>query len=358
MEKRKIAKKDIKIAVVGGGNIGKTFSTILTSLGYDVELVCRDNHRAIKIDNSYCFEIDGDFGHKSFLVPFVTKIEYLTSKKDIIIFATKSFDQIKRIPKCLSKLTPKGMIVTIQNVLTIDKLMELIPDESSVCMMCDFSSMKLNKVTYVRDSNGITLGVYNEKAINRMKLLSKILSEFVDVYITKDVVGFTIGRNIINSAISILGGISGLRLKDILNDRNGIYLFCKIIEESVAICKAKNLKIMPYNYQLDYYKFIEKSFSGAIYRHKILRALRKYNGNIKSSALDDLEHNEQTEISCLIDRVIEYANKLNVPIRFIPSLNKILKEIEDGKRNINPNAFYDKELVKLDNKVKKYFLKH
>lgn len=346
--KQKIAKKDLKIAVVGGGNIGKALSTTLVSLGYDVELVCRDNHRAIKIDNSYAFEIDGDFGHKSYLVPFVTKIEKLTTKKDIIIFTTKSFDLVNRVGKAISQLTPKGSIVTIQNVFTIDQLFKLIPDEVSVCMMCDFASLTIKKVTYVRDTNGITLGCYNKKAINRMKLIGKIFSEFTRVEYTNDVMGFTLGRNIINSAISILGGISGLRLKDILNDRNGRFLFCKIIEESIQLSKKYKIKVIPYNYQLDYYKFVDKSISGWFYRYGIIKLLKKQNGNIKSSALHDLENKERTEITSLIDRLLDKAKKANLKLKYLSTLNGILKEIEEDKRNIDADVFYDKKLIDLD----------
>ena len=115
-------KRNIKIAVVGGGNVGRVLSVLLSSAGFDVQMVCRDNHKAIKIDNSYAFEVCGDFGRKSYLVPFVTSLDKLTEKKDIIIFATKSFDMLNRVGECLGHLTPKGTIVTIQNSYSIDKL--------------------------------------------------------------------------------------------------------------------------------------------------------------------------------------------------------------------------------------------
>ncbi|MGN0961390.1 MAG: ketopantoate reductase family protein [Christensenellales bacterium] len=346
--KTKLTKKDLKIAIVGGGNIGKALSTTLVSLGYDVELVCRENHRAIKIGNAYAFEIDGDFGHKSYLVPFVTNIEQLTTKKDIIIFTTKSFDMLNRVGKTLTKLTPKGMVVTIQNAFTIDRLLKLIPDEISVCMICDFASLTVNKITHIRDTNGVTLGVYNKKAINRMKLVGKIFSEFTKVEYTNDIFGFTLGRNIINNAIAILGGISGLRLKDILNDRNGRFLFCKIIEENVKLINKYKIKIIPYNYQLDYYKFVEKTISGWFYRYNIIKLLKKQNGNIKSSALHDLENNEKTEITSQMDRLLNMASKAKLNLKYSGELNNILKEIESGKRNIDSNVFYDKKLVELD----------
>jgi len=331
-----MTKQNLKIAVVGGGNIGRFFSTMLVSLGYDVELVCRDKHRSVRIDNSLLFEIKGDFGEKSYLVPTVTSIKDLTSKKDLIIFATKSFDMLQRVNKCLDKLTPKGTIVTIQNVYSIDKLYSLIPPESSVCMVCDFACKTIQKTTYVKDTNGIVLGVYNPKAIARMKLVAKVFSEFMKVSIVKDVVGFVMGRNIINGAISLLGGISGLKLKEILQSRKGKFLFYKIIEESYNVCKKYKIKVIPYNNQLDYSQFVSNSLKGKIYRHKIFKVLAKNNGHIKSSALDDLEHGEQTEIRCLLNSLISYAKNTNVDIPCIRVLDKILLKLEKRKLTINP----------------------
>jgi 2-dehydropantoate 2-reductase len=330
-------KDQLKIAIVGGGNVGRFLSTMLMSLGYDVELVCRDNHRTIRIDNSYAFEIKGDFGDKSYLVPFVTSIDQLSTKKDIIIFATKSFDMLDRVSECLNKLTPKGLIATIQNVFSIDKLYNLIPPESSVCMICDFACKTIDKTTYIKDTQGIVLGAYHPNAINRMKLLRDVLDDFIRVTTVKDIVGFSMGRNIINGAISLLGGISGLNLKYLLSSHKGRHLFLKIIEESCDVCAQYKINVLPYNEQLDYKKFVSKSINGKVYRRKIFKVLRKQNGHIKSSALDNLEHGERTEIRCLLDSIIKYAEHTSTPIPTIRVMDEILKCLEEHKLNINKN---------------------
>ena len=334
-------KRNIKIAVVGGGNVGRVLSVLLSSAGFDVQMVCRDNHKAIKIDNSYAFEVCGDFGRKSYLVPFVTSLDKLTEKKDIIIFATKSFDMLNRVGGCLGHLTPKGSIVTIQNSYSIDKLYSLIPPESSVCMVCDFATFTQNKVTYVRNYNGVTFGVYNKCAINRMHLVEEIFDEIMETHITKDIVGFAMGRNIINGAIALLGGISGLPLKDILNCKKGRRIFCKIIEESYNVCRRFRINVLPYNNQLDYSRFIERSYSGAKYRHRIIRALIRQNGMVRSSAIDDLQRGSQTELRCLLDCILEYGKKSKTSTSTLNFLDGILKSIETGKRRINKNIFTD-----------------
>ena len=94
-------KKNIKIAVVGGGIVGRVLSVLLSSAGYSVEMVCRDNHRAIKIDDSYAFEVCGDFGRKSYLVPFVTDLSLLKEKKDIIIFLHQILQKLQKFQQVL-----------------------------------------------------------------------------------------------------------------------------------------------------------------------------------------------------------------------------------------------------------------
>ena len=330
-------KKDnvISIGIVGGGNIGRTLSVLLKSQGYDVEVVCRTNHRAIKIDNSYAFEIKGDFGDKSYLIPFVKSIEELSSKKDIIIYTTKSYDMINRVSKSLRFLKPTGTIVTIHNIYSIDKLYNLIPPESSVCMVCDFACKTVDKITYVKNSNGVTLGVYNSKAINRMKLVKRVLGSIMKVHTTKDIVGFCMGRNIINGAISVIGGLSGLNLAEILSCKEGRYLFCKGILEAYCVCNRFKINVIPYNDILDYKKFCESSISGILYRHNILKLLRNNNGDVKSSALDDLENNRKTEIMGVVETMLAYGKNTNSCTKTIEYLGNMLSEIENNKRAIS-----------------------
>lgn len=353
-------KNQLKIAIVGGGNVGRFLSTMLISCGYDVELVTRNRQKSIIIDNSCAFEIKGDHGEKSYLVPIVNSISKLSSKKDIIIFATKSFDMLERVGGCLNKLTPKGMIVTIQNIYSIDKLYDLIPPESSVCMICDFCCQSINQSTYVKDSNGINLGVYNKKAVSRMKLLANVLSCCFDVHIVKDFVGFAMGRSIINGAISVLGGISGLNLGEILKTFTGRRLFEKGIEEAYMVCKRYRINVQPYNWQLDYEKFVSKSLKGFFYRRKIIKILRKNNSKIKSSALSNIENGEKTEIRCLVDTMINYASKTKTKINCIIELDNMLKDIEQGKASVdkrNLSKVYSKLMFPLSKKNKRKIIR-
>lgn len=333
----------LKIGIIGGGKVGRFLSVMLTANHFDIELVCTKK-KGICIGDTREINIAGDFGNKTTLVKVVKDVSKLSSNLDVIFMATRSYDTIKIIPECLPKLKKDGCIVTIQNVFSIDKIARLIPPQKSVCAYLDINCVNAGESTYVTDFNGITLGVYDKSAFDNLEKVKEILSSFCDVHITKDIVGFTLGRNIINGAISMLGAISGMKLGDILLDRNGIYLFTKIICEAVGAIKRFRINIVPYNDQLDYYKFVEDKW----YRRKIIRVLRKNNKYVRSSALKDIENGKKTELSFVLGLIFDYGKKFKMDIKYISAIYEMVQEIEDGKRVITNNAFYDKKLVNLE----------
>ena len=338
--------KECKIGIIGGGSIGVTLAVALTSLGYDVEMVVR-TVRGVKIDNSYSYTIKGDFGDKNYLIKTFKKVENFSEGLDFIFVTTKSYDSIELIKRCQNKLTENGTVVTIQNVYSLNRIEKIIPSNKVICAVLDFNTTNVNNVFYVKNFNGITLGIYDTEAYQPMILLSNILKNVCKVFITKDIVGFIMGRNIINLAVSSLGAISGLNLGQILDTKYGKRIFVEIIKESVSVVRQYNINILPYNNQLDYYKFCDDKFVSKIYRQKILTALRKNNGDIKSSALQDLEKGRKTELSFVVEILQEYSKKSNIAIPNIDKIYTMILEIENGERQINKNVFKNKSLINL-----------
>ena len=111
--------------------------------------------------------------------------------------------------------------------------------------------------------------------------------------------------------------------------------FYKVIEETYNVCKKMNINVLPYNEQLDYEKFVSNSLSSKMYRKKIIKALIKQNGMIRSSAIDDLQNGVTTEIRCLLDCILNYGNSVNADICTLKKLDFMLSEIENGKIRIN-----------------------
>lgn len=326
----------IKIGVIGAGNLGKVLATLLASSGYDVEIAIKRNS-GVKINDSYLYEIRGDFGEKSCLIPTVQTIDKFTSKKDIIICAVRNYDLASTAKKALNHLKDNGTIISIHNMFAVSDIMRIIPDEKSVCMFCNFACTEVNKHIYVSNSCGMILGVYNREAKCRLDIVAKIFKKYCSIQFAPDVFGLGVSRTIINNAISAMGAITGDRLGKVLENKKGRKIFCKVIEETVAVCKRYRIKICPYNNVLDYCKFTENSFSGRIYRHRILKLLRKQNGFIRSSALLDFERGKKPELLYLLENFLKYAIKSRVDIKYIRQVYGILLDIYNGKTRISEN---------------------
>ncbi len=342
---------DLKIGVVGAGSLGPTLAVELASNGYDVELVA--NGEGVHIEGSMAFHIMGDFGDKTYLVPTVNSIDEFATQKDFIILATKAFETADIVENALSKLTPVGAIVTVQNVFSLDRIFKLVPPEKCICLYLDIFTTTLPTGRKVVDSGGITLGVYDKGIFPMMQVFEKIMKETCETHITNNVWGYLLSRNIMNATISALGAISGLKLGHILENYNGRYLFNRLIEEGYTMLRKFRIKILPYAGKLDYDLFIKKSLKGRIYNHKMVKIIRKNNKDIRSSILYDLEHGRRTEIEYVIGSFIKYGDRLKFEIPYTRAIYAMLKEIESGKRRITPDAFYDPSLVCIDKKKKR-----
>lgn len=342
--------KPIKIGIVGAGNVGRTLAVVLTSCGYDVEMVTGSKLHNIQIDNYSAYDIAGDFGNKSYLVKVIKDVELLSDDCDIIFVCTKIFDAVPILSKIKNKIGQNGTIVTIQNNFWIDRVVRYINPNYLVFMQLDFSCNTLGKTTYVQNFDGIKLGIVSKEAYSKMELTHDILSNICKVKDTKDILGLTIGRSIINTTIASLGAVSGLKLKDILLDRNGRYLFEKSIIEKVTLFQKLGIKITPYDGKLNYYEFVENSFRGKIYRRKIIKLLYKNNGEVRSSALRDFENKKKCELMVTLNSFVKHSAIRKIPVPYTQELYMMINEIALNKRRINSNVFYEKRLVNIGEK--------
>lgn len=333
-----------KIAIIGGGNVGRVLGVKLDILRHDVTIVESSLPKTICIDEYVMYNISGDFGDHSHLVKICCSIEKLDNDYDIIFVCTKLYDGMDVLKKIRSKINPNGAIVTIQNMYWIDRVSTQIYSENSVFMHMDFSCYSTGEKTKVTNQGGVKLGIISKEAYAKMQMVSTVLKGICKVEQVKDVVGFALGRNIINIAISLLGGISGKRLGKILLDKKGRKLFVQVIKEGVELFKALGINIQPYNNQLDYYLFTGESRESNKYRKRILKILRINNARVTSSILYDLEYSKKSEILTVVKTFIKHAQLKKVKIPNIIILYKMTNEIIQGKRRIDLRAFHDKNL--------------
>lgn len=338
--------RDLQIGIIGAGTIGRVLALFLTSKGYNVELTARDKDELV-IDNRINVEICGAFGERSVLVPYVTNNKF-TSQKDIIFVVVKSFKVKSALKEIMKYLSPNGIIVGIQNVLNLEEFFSVIPSNRFVSWVADWSAFRYvdRRLVIVNKGGDNHIGVLNPEAKVFLPIVQNLLNSIEDTHIEEDMLDFILSKFILTSLTSCLGALTGYNLGHILKEKQGKKLYFNLVKEQLMVFESMlNHPVSPYYDMLDYYKFVEESFSGTLYRSSMFRRLINQNHNTVSSVLRNLEYNKPTELDCLIKKVVKIANSKGISVPYCTQLSNVLDEIAKYQRSIIMDNLYDDRLI-------------
>ncbi len=336
----------IKIGVVGAGAVGCTVAALLAKAGYDVELA-KIYKSQFNLTNNVALTISGEFGDHNVLVNTCKGIDKFSSLKDFIFIFSRANDAKKSCSIALKYLTPNGKIVTLQNVFTLDEVLEVVPRDKLLGLIIGWSPIKndYNNISIL--SNGINvIGPFCPNLDSSLLLLKQVLNNITPTYITNNLVGLAISRLIINSAISSLGCITGARLGNLMEIKNVKKLFEGLFKEDMAIAKARGIKITPYCKEFDYYELMKPGFASFLQRRRKLSQLGRQNPYVVSSILRNIENNKQTEIDYTIGYFIKQGKKLNIKTPLNSRLYEMISDIENHEIGIFPDNAMDYYLRK------------
>lgn len=323
----------LKIGIVGIGSIGTVFSLLLEAKGYDVEIT-KKSALGLTIDNRVNLEINGVFGDRSCLIPYMENNQF-SSEKDIIFIFTQSWAVQSAYQDVSKYLSPNGVVVVVQNVLNYKELEHILPQNRFVPIVIDFNALRLdeNHVEVIK-SGAIHVGAITEKSNVYVPLLKTVLASVSETVIEDDMLGFMISRFILSNTISSLCALTGYNLGTTLKNKQAKKLFTGLICEQTEVFTAMGIDVKPYNDIFDYKLFSEKSGAASKFRNTMINRLIKQNGEMISSTLRALENNKRTELDSMCARVVEFAKDVNVPVPFCTAVAEFLQDVEDGKHSI------------------------
>ncbi len=329
----------MKIGIVGAGAVGGVLAALLTAKGYDVELTYR-HKKDVLIDNMVPIEITGELGSLSYLVKTVPQIEDFSSKKDAIFILTRADEAAIASKRSLPHLTPTGKIVVNTNVWVADEVFAVVPKGRVVGLFISWASERTanNAMRVYKKGIGV-LGMFTEKDKEALESLKTLLSSVMPTTIQDNMYGFVASRVIINSAISALGAVSGLKLGKILKNRHGKSLFLKLVEEGYLVFSALKIKIPNYAGKLKYDLFVKKSMVNHFYREKIISLIIKNNSSLVPSSLLDLQRGVKTEMRYLSGKVAQLGEKINIKTPFSANITEMVDEIENSIRSVCEDNF-------------------
>jgi len=335
-----IVNKDLKILIVGAGGIGGITAAQIARTAYNVVVVDPFPGLSDKIENDG-LDVSGYCGDFRIKIEAYNKIEDVEDKKDIIFIATKA-TVLKEVVKGIKPLMKdSSVVVSLQNGICEDYLVKVFGDKRVCGCIVGWGATAHSPGIIEMTSNGsFTLGKVNNETPNHFKLIGEVLKSIVPVHYTLNLMGSLYSKLIINSCITTLGAISGMTLGNMLMKRKFRNIFIQIIKEAVDVAKAKGISIEKYAGSFDFYAFAEdNSIWGKMKKHILIRIIGLKYRKLKSSSLQSLETGRKTEIDFLNGYICNNARRYEVPSPLNNFLVKLVKEIEDGSRQISIRNF-------------------
>ncbi|MCF8361071.1 MAG: ketopantoate reductase family protein [Prolixibacteraceae bacterium] len=325
----------MKVLVIGSGAVGSVAAGILATKGFDVELACKNDDITKKINNE---GLRFSIRKRHFNTPIKAygSVEYTPGNYNYVLLATKSFDMAEPTREVIKKLSPEGLIVSMQDGFCEEELSLIAGSDLIVGAMIGWGATLNPDGSAVMTSGGdMMIGKLNGKDDHRLDNLQYLLSSIADTSVVANINEHIFSKLVVNSCVTTLGAISGLRIGSLITNTNLRNIFLKVIEEAVEVANALKIKIPEYSNQINYYKLISgDSLYHRIRKHLTIRVFGIKYRNVKSSVLQSLERGEQTEIDHLNGFLVKKAKETGIDIPVNEQLVKMVHEIEEGKREI------------------------
>jgi 2-dehydropantoate 2-reductase len=328
------------ILIIGAGGIGGITAAHISKSGFNVEVVDNLPGLAKKIEK----EGLRVFGQTDTLLEKMNafdSINQVPGKKDIILLATKAPALSKVTQEIQPLMKEDSVVVSLQNGICEEYLIQQLGKEHVIGCVVGWGATVHEPGRLEKTSTGhFTVGTLDGAKMNHFDTVVRLLETTAPVMVSENIFGCLYSKLIINSCITTLGAICGMMLGKMLSFRNIRNLFIEIIREAVEVAKGAGINIEKYGNKLDFYDFAEKSSPWANFmKHLKIRIIGMKYRRLKSSSLQSLETGRKTEIDFLNGYITQKGREVGVETPLNDLLVKLVKEIEDGKREISYSNF-------------------
>ncbi len=312
-----------KIAILGVGPIGSIVANALSlgQSGLDIFLIDQPFRINQLIQSGLLLNDNAPLRpEKDHLIDSLNYLE--THSMDIICFCTKAYSLNTILPLLKNKISPKTLLISIQNGIDCENLLQASFPKNPVARMV------VNFAGGIEGENGkVTLNWFhppNAVALVEPGSAEKQLDVFIQAMsksglATEQVPGLEIKKNafykaILNSALSPLCALSNLTMSEAMAS-SCRPLVTQILEEGLAVAQK-----IGFNYG-------EHALS------ECLGYLEK-GGNHYPSMWHDLNNNRMSEIDFINGRIVELGLRYGVPVphNFMLTSLVVTKEIHAKTR--------------------------
>ena len=337
--------KALRIVVVGAGAIGGITAAFIKKGGYDVTLVCKHDDITALASGSG-LQITGAKGSWTLALPAVTTIEELSGVFDVAMIATKAYDMPKSATKLLRFLHKDSLVLSMQNGICTDALSAIVGASRTVgCVIGWGATMHApGNLEMTSDGEFIIGCITGDQSM--LTSVQAALNTVTQTIISDKIFAALYSKLIVNSCITSLGAICGLRLGEMLKRKQARKIFLAVIAEAMAVAHTMPLTVPPFGGKLDYDRLMHGNTPlDKLRRHTMIYLVGLKFKNLKSSSLQSLERGRPTEIDYFNGYIAGKGDALGVPCPINHRLTAMVKEIEAGQRKIQVENLLDAELI-------------
>lgn len=337
-----------RIVVVGAGAIGGITAAMIKRAGYDVTLVCKHKEIADMVEGRG-LHISGVCGTHDVSMSAVADCAELDGTFDYALIATKAYD----MPACARALLPflrdDSLVLSLQNGVCVDAMADAVGRNRTVGCVVGFGAtmVKPGELNMTSTGEFIIGRLSGDNAA--LEPIKAAMSAVAPTVISDDIYAELYSKLIVNSCITSLGAICGLRLGAMLQKKQARSIFIAIIKEAMDVAHALGLKVPPFGGRLDYEKLISGDTAlDRLRRHAMIYIVGLKYRRLKSSSLQSLERGRPTEIDYFNGYIAAKGAEVGVSCPINSRLTVMMKEIEGDKRSIKVENLYDDAFKALD----------
>ncbi|MEG2702400.1 MAG: 2-dehydropantoate 2-reductase, partial [Clostridia bacterium] len=244
-----------RIVVIGAGAIGGITAALLKLAGQNVTLVCKHQNIA-DIAGGRGLHVTGACGEHTVNLSAVSDIAELKGQFDLVLIATKAYDMPAIAKEMLAFLKPDSLVLSLQNGICTDALAAVVGEERTVGCVIGWGATMLGAGELEMTSKGEFLigRIAGDQAA--LAPVRQALDAVVPTEVVPDIYAELYSKLIVNSCITSLGAICGLKLGEMLKRTQARRIFIAIIKEAMDVAHALGLKVPPFGGKLDYEKLM------------------------------------------------------------------------------------------------------
>ncbi|MEG1677592.1 MAG: 2-dehydropantoate 2-reductase [Clostridia bacterium] len=330
-----------RVVVIGAGAIGGITAAMLKLSGSDVSLVCKHQDIA-DIASGRGLHITGVCGEHMVNVKAVSDIVELNGKFDIVLIATKAYDMPACARSLMHFIKPESLVLSLQNGICTDALAAVVGPQRTVGCVIGWGATMLAPGELEMTSKGEFIIGRMEGDQTALEPIRKALSTLVPTVISSNIYAELYSKLVVNSCITSLGAICGLKLGEMLIKKQARTLFILVIKEAMDVAHALSLNVPPFGGKLDYEKLMHgNSLLDRFRRHVMILIVGLKYRRLKSSSLQSLERGRPTEIDYFNGFIVKKGDSVGIDCPVNRRLTVMIKEIEGGKRSIKVQNLYD-----------------